>query len=131
MNSFALIVLFIFAYIGYKTYWKSRSPDLLNEIYNGLMHLSYRDTQRGELTSAQRFEKMAWALIEGQAYLKGKPISNINELRDVSRLVLESMNYSVLESCGILRQNHKHACYEAVGRLTEKLEKLVRQSGKQ
>lgn len=126
MNNFFFLFFFFLVAIGFYFLRQSREPDLLNEIYNGLRNLAFRDTQRGELTSAERYEKMAEAILEGQAYVRfKKKVFDLDHLKETSRLVLCSMDYSVLEKCGIFRQNHKHACYEAAGNLTKQLEKII------
>ena len=51
---------------------RSREPDLLNEIYNGLRHLAFRDTHRRERTRAERYEKVAEAILERKAYVRFK-----------------------------------------------------------
>lgn len=130
MTNFTLLFLSVAGIIGFWIYRRARAPDLLNEIYNGLKHLAFRDSQRGEPVSAERYTKMADAIMDGQAYVQGKQIVNLEHLKDTARLVLHSMNYSLLEECGIYRQNHKHACYEAVGNLTIQLSRIIKRKSK-
>jgi hypothetical protein len=125
MNNLTWLVLFAAGGMGFWLYRRAHSPDLLNEIYNGLKHLAFRDSQRGEPTSAERYQKMAEALMDGQSYIRNKQVSDLDHLKETSRLVLHSMSYSVLEECGIYRQNHKHACYEAAGYLVKQLDKMI------
>lgn len=126
MNAISISLICILALVCTWMYQRARAPDLLNEVYNGLMHLSYKESQTGSPIKAERYKDMANALFEGQAYVQNKPICDLDHLRVVSRHVLESMDYSVLEGCGIYRQNHKHACYKAIGNLAEKLEQIIR-----
>jgi hypothetical protein len=130
MDNLTYLLLFAAGCVGLWLYRRARAPDLLNEIYNCLKNLSFRDSQRGESTSAERYGKMAEAILEGQAYIRNKPVSDLDHLRKISRLVLSSMDYSIIEKCGIYRQNHKHACYEAAGNLSKQLEKLIERENK-
>jgi hypothetical protein len=131
MSNLTWVIIFAVGGVCFWLYRRSRSPDLLNEIYNGLKHLAFRDSQRGDPTGAERYHKMAEALMEGQAYTRNKQVSDLGHLKETLRLVLSSMSYSVLEECGIYRQNHKHACYEAVGYLARQLEKMIEREAQQ
>lgn len=129
MSNFSFLIFFAVGVVVFKMWRRSRDPDLINEVYRGLRHIAYRDVHRGEFARAERYEKMAEALMLGQAYVRlEKQVVDVACVRNVERLVSQSMDYSVLEECEIYRQNHKHACYESVGRLSSDLEKLIQKS---
>lgn len=130
MSNFALLFFCVAGVISFWIYRRARAPDLLNEIYNGLKHIAFRESQRGDPVSAERYTKMADAIMDGQAYVHGKQIANLGHVKETARFVLHSMNYSVLEECGIYRQNHKHACYEATGNLTKQLSRIIERESK-
>lgn len=123
MDNITFLIFFVLICFGVWAYRRSRVPDLLNEIHNGLKHLAFREEQRGDLYYAERYKKMAQALIDGQRYVLNSQNYEIELLDATSSLVLLSMDYSLLEQCGINRQNHKHACYVAVGDLANQLNK--------
>lgn len=125
MSNLTWSMLIVACGVGLWMYRRARAPDLLNEIRNGLIHLAFRDNQRGEAGSAQMYQRMADAIERGQTYLVHKQVEDLDDLKATSRLVLHSMDYAVLEACGIHRQNHKHACYEAAGDLAKRLDKLI------
>lgn len=126
MSNLIFLIIFALGVWVFKMWRRSKDPDLINEVYRGLRHIAYRDVHRGELARAERYEKMADALMLGQAYVRfEKQVFDVAHVRAVAQLVSQSMDYSVLDECEIYRQNHKHACYESVGRLSRDLEKLI------
>jgi len=125
MSNLTSLIVVVVIGVGIWLYRRHQQPDLLDEVCNGLRYVALQDRTRGESAMAAEFERSMEAIQRAQQILTAKEVPDANELQTITRDVLHAMDYQVLERAGIARQNHKHACYEAVANLAQQLERLA------
>ena len=74
-----------------------KGSDLINKFFRDLRRIAYSDVHRGEIARAERYEKMAEAVMLGQVYSRfDKQIIDVDSVKEVARLVIHSMDNSLL-----------------------------------